>query len=194
MLSRVAPLMVALISSLAASARASTPVQDLAKPPADAQRFIVLSTAGKHGESSRWMTADGVRMGRESFMLRGQVFEVDSAARLGADGMLESVSVRGFTPNGDAAEHFSIADGKARLEEPGRCRLARAYRRGRVRGLRRAHRPDRRSARALLGRAGQVARPAARRCMRMPSSWPRATVGEGERRADRDRLCDDRPQ
>ena len=118
MLSRVAPLMVALISSLAASARASTPVQDLAKPPADAQRFIVLSSAGKHGESSRWVTADGVRMGRESFILRGQVFEVDSAARLGRDGMLESVSVRGFTPNGNAAEHFSIADGKAAWESP----------------------------------------------------------------------------
>lgn len=101
-----------------ASAQTPTPVEQLAKPPADAQHFTVLSTAGKHGESTRWVTAEGVRMGRESIVLRGQVFEVDSAARLGHDGMLESAVVRGFTPNGDAAESFSIADGKAAWKSP----------------------------------------------------------------------------
>jgi hypothetical protein len=111
------------LSMLAACAQswgapAPTPVQELAKPPADAQHFTVLSTAGKHGESTRWVTAAGVRMGRESILLRGQVFEVDSAARIGKDGMLESVAVRGFTPNGDAAESFSVSNGKAAWKSP----------------------------------------------------------------------------
>ena len=92
-----------LLAVCATAWSAPTPVEQLAKPPADAEHFTVLSTAGKHGESTRWVTADGVRMGRESIVLRGQVFEVDSAARLGKDGMLESVTVRGFTPNGDAS-------------------------------------------------------------------------------------------
>jgi imidazolonepropionase-like amidohydrolase len=111
------------LSMLAACAQSSgaqtpTPVEELAKPPADAQHFTVLSTAGKHGESARWVTAEGVRMGRESIVLRGQVFEVDSAGRLGHDGMLESVVVRGFTPNGDAAESFSIGSGQAAWKSP----------------------------------------------------------------------------
>lgn len=97
---------------------APTPVAELAKPPADAQHLTVLSSAGTHGDSARWVTAGGVRMGRESILLRGQVFEVDSAARVGRDGMLDSVIVRGFTPNGDAAESFSISNGKASWKSP----------------------------------------------------------------------------
>jgi imidazolonepropionase-like amidohydrolase len=103
---------------LSAASMAQTPVRDLAKPPADAEHFTILSTAGKHGESARWTTSAGARMGRESMQLRGQVFEMDSTARVGADGMLESVTVRGFTPNGDAAEHFGIANGKASWKSP----------------------------------------------------------------------------
>jgi imidazolonepropionase-like amidohydrolase len=108
----------AMLGACAASRGAPTPVAELAKPPADAQHFTVLSVAGKHGESTRWVTAAGVRMGRESILLRGQVFEVDSAARLGKDGMLESVTVRGFTPNGDAAESLAVSDGKAVWKSP----------------------------------------------------------------------------
>jgi imidazolonepropionase-like amidohydrolase len=101
-----------------APAMAETPVQDLAKPPADAQHFTILSTAGKHGESARWSTPAGTRMGRESILLRGQVFETDSTAHIGADGMLDSVTIRGFTPNGDAAESLIIAGGKATWKSP----------------------------------------------------------------------------
>jgi imidazolonepropionase-like amidohydrolase len=101
-----------------APAMAETPVQDLAKPPPDAQHFTILSTAGKHGESARWTSATGMRMGRESLLLRGQVFETDSTAHIGADGMLDSVTVRGFTPNGDAAESLTIAGGKAAWKSP----------------------------------------------------------------------------
>jgi imidazolonepropionase-like amidohydrolase len=102
----------------AAVAAAQTPVADLARPPATALHFTVLSTAGKHGESARWTSAGGMRMGRESFVLRGQVFEVDSAAHAGKDGMLDRVTIRGFTPNGDAAESFAIAGGLASWKSP----------------------------------------------------------------------------
>jgi imidazolonepropionase-like amidohydrolase len=96
---------------LAETAVGQTPVADLAVPPADAQQFTIMSTAGKHGQSARWTTPGGIRMGRESILLRGQVFESDSAVQVGGDGMLDRVTIRGFTPNGDAAETF-IVDGR----------------------------------------------------------------------------------
>jgi imidazolonepropionase-like amidohydrolase len=102
----------------AAHAQKPTPVAGLLKPPADAERFSIVSVAGKHGESSRWRGARGERLARESMLLRGQVFEIDSRSRLGADGMLESVVIRGFTPNGDAAESFSITQKKAQWKSP----------------------------------------------------------------------------
>jgi len=99
-------------------AAAQTSVQSLAKPPAAAVHFTVMSTAGRHGDSARWTTSDGIRMGRESFVLRGQVFETDSASHVGGDGMLDRVAIRGFTPNGDAAESFAIAGGRATWKSP----------------------------------------------------------------------------
>ena len=104
--------------AFAAAGAAQTPVGDLAKPPATALRFTVVSAAGKHGESTRWTTPEGVRMGRESFVLRGQVFEVDSAAHAGKDGMLDRVTIRGSTPNGDAAESFTVTGGRANWKSP----------------------------------------------------------------------------
>ena len=94
------------------------PVSGLAVPPASAQRFTIMSAAGKHGTSERWTAADGTRMGRESMNLRGQIFEMDSAAVVGADGMFKRVRVRGFTPNGDAGETFAIEGGKASWKSP----------------------------------------------------------------------------
>jgi imidazolonepropionase-like amidohydrolase len=109
----------ALVFALIASAAiAETKVEDLMKPPADALHYSIVSSAGKHGDSTRWFTADGQEMGRESMVLRGQVFETDSVAKFGADGMLSSVAVRGFTPNGDAAETFTIEGGKAHWKSP----------------------------------------------------------------------------
>ena len=103
---------------IAPMAWAQVPVDQLAKAPADAQRFTIMSTAGKHGQSARWTTVDGTRMGRESILLRGQVFEVDSASHFGADGMIDRAVVRGFTPNGDAAETFAITNGGASWTSP----------------------------------------------------------------------------
>lgn len=107
-----------LAHAAAAAGLPQTSVRDLAKPPAAALHFTVLSTAGTHGESTRWTTPDGIRMGRESFVLRGQVFETDSASHVGSDGMLDRVTIRGFTPNGDAAESFVVAGGRATWKSP----------------------------------------------------------------------------
>ncbi|HEY6124981.1 MAG TPA: hypothetical protein VIV63_10025, partial [Steroidobacteraceae bacterium] len=103
---------------LSFSASAQVPVTDLAKPPAGATHYIIQSTGGKHGDSWIWKTADGTRMGRESLNLRGQVFELDSTGKAGADGMPESVAIRGVTPQGDATETFSVTNGKASWKSP----------------------------------------------------------------------------
>jgi imidazolonepropionase-like amidohydrolase len=97
---------------------AQTPVQDLAKPPATARHFVIQSTGGRHGESWMWDAPDGTRMGRESMNLRGQIFELDSTGTAGPDGMPSAITVRGFTPQGDAGESFTIASGTARWKSP----------------------------------------------------------------------------
>src|SRR5438270_1698829 len=90
-----------------------TPKDQLLVPPSDAGHFVVVSTAGKHGDEYMWKMADGRLAFRESILLRGLTFETDETLRLGADGMPAEVVVRGVTPTGDAAEHFAIAVGKA---------------------------------------------------------------------------------
>ncbi|HEY2346340.1 MAG TPA: amidohydrolase family protein [Xanthomonadaceae bacterium] len=108
----------ALCLALAAPAFAQTPSDQLAKPPADAQHFVIVSASAKHGTSDRWIAADGTRMGRDSFVLRGQVFDTDSATHLGSDGMIDRMVMRGHTPNGDAAETFAIKNGTAAWKSP----------------------------------------------------------------------------
>ena len=107
-----------LCAALTAVVAGQTPVQDLAKPPATARHYIIQSTGGRHGESWMWETPDGTRMGRESMNLRGQVFELDSSGKAGPDGMPAAITVRGFTPQGDSGETFSISDGTARWKSP----------------------------------------------------------------------------
>ena len=98
---------------LSGTALAQVPKDQLAKPPADARHFVIVSTGGKHGDSWMWTGADGTRMGRESMVLRGQVWEVDASSTAGADKMPARLEVRGVTPTGNAGETFRIADGKA---------------------------------------------------------------------------------
>ena len=50
--------------------------------------------------------------------LRGQIWDVDSNGRDGADGMPSSLTIRGVTPQGDAAETFAIDRGAARWKSP----------------------------------------------------------------------------
>jgi imidazolonepropionase-like amidohydrolase len=101
------------LAAATAAALAQVPAAELAKPPADARHFVIQSTGGKHGDSWSWVTADGTRMGRESMNLRGQVFELDSSGKAGADGQPAALTIRGVTPQGDAAETFTISGGTA---------------------------------------------------------------------------------
>jgi imidazolonepropionase-like amidohydrolase len=111
--------LLALLATFAASVgMAQVPAAELAKPPANARHFVIQSTGGKHGDSWSWVTPEGTRMARESMNLRGQVWEMDSSGTAGADGMPASLTVRGVTPQGDAAESFSIAAGKAQWRSP----------------------------------------------------------------------------
>jgi hypothetical protein len=98
--------------------QAQVPVAQLAKPPANAQAFTVLSTSGTNGNSYIWTAPDGSRMSRESILLRGQVWEIDQKVILGPDAMPSSLIVRGVTPQGDAAETFNIAAAKASWKSP----------------------------------------------------------------------------
>jgi imidazolonepropionase-like amidohydrolase len=107
-----------LLLALASIATAQTPVEQLAKPPATATHYIIQSTGSKHGDSWLWTTADGTRMARESFNLRGQVFEFDATGKAGKDGMPASIVIRGQTPQGDAGETFSVTGGKATWKSP----------------------------------------------------------------------------
>lgn len=92
---------------------AQVPEDQLAKPPADARHFSIVSTGGKHGDSWMWTAPDGTMLGRESMLLRGQVWETDASAKAGADKMPARVEVRGTSPLGDAGETFAVTSGKA---------------------------------------------------------------------------------
>ena len=108
---------IALALALAAArAGAQVPAEQLAKPPADAEHFTIMSTAGKHGAIAYWTAPDGRLMGRMSLVLRGQVWEEDEAIRLGPDGAIADYELRGSSPSGDVGETFHVADGTARCK------------------------------------------------------------------------------
>src|SRR5258708_1359997 len=115
---RLSLALLALLGSASIAHAAPATLAELSKPPADAQVLTIMSSAGVHGHSARWTTPDGQHMGRESLNLRGQIFETDSATRLGRDGMIEHLVVRGFTPQGDAAETFDVANDQASWKSP----------------------------------------------------------------------------
>src|SRR4051812_42264773 len=104
----------ALLTACASAAIAEpTPKDQLLKPPADAAHYVVVSMAGKHGDQWAWTQTDGSLATRYSQSLRGWITEVDEVMALGADGTPGKLVIRGVTPNGDAAETFAVADGKA---------------------------------------------------------------------------------
>ncbi|HUP67345.1 MAG TPA: amidohydrolase family protein [Sphingomicrobium sp.] len=108
-------MLAALLAATASVAFAAdpTPKDQLLAPPADAAHFVVVSTAGKHGDDYMWTLPDGRLAFRESILLRGLVFETDETMRLGADHMPSEIIIRGVTPQGDSAETFTVSDGKA---------------------------------------------------------------------------------
>ena len=88
-------------------------------PPSGKRPALHHPIHGRYArQGSHLDSAHGSFMSRESLNLRGQVFEMDQSARLGADGMLSSFIVRGITPTGDAAETFAIQNGVAHWKSP----------------------------------------------------------------------------
>ena len=106
-------ILLAAAAPLAVAHAAPLPKEQLLKPPADAAHYVVVSDAGKHGDMWRWTLPDGRFAYRHSQSLRGWITETDQTMKLRADGLAESVEVRGITPQGDAAEQFSLAGAKA---------------------------------------------------------------------------------
>jgi imidazolonepropionase-like amidohydrolase len=107
-----------LFSLFSSLSLAQVPAADLYAPPSDARHFVIESTGGKHGDSWTWVAADGARMGRESMNLRGQVWDIDYKAEPGTNGMPRTMTIRGVTPQGDAAESFSTTGGSAQWRSP----------------------------------------------------------------------------
>lgn len=95
-----------LVAAAPAALAAPVPKEQLLVPPADAAHYVVVSTAGKHGDEYAWKLPDGRLAFRESILLRGLIFETDETIRFGDDGMPSEMVIRGVTPSGDAAEDF----------------------------------------------------------------------------------------
>ena len=102
----------------ASAASAQVPKEQLLVPPADAQKYKLVSAAGEHGSAAVWRLADGSFAVRESMNLRGQVFEQDEVIHTGPNGQPDRMVIRGYTPNGDSAETFEITNGIARRQSP----------------------------------------------------------------------------
>jgi imidazolonepropionase-like amidohydrolase len=107
-----------LATSASIAAADPTPKEKLLVPPAGATHYVVVSTAGKHGDEYVWTMPDGRLAFRESILLRGLTFETDETMKLGADGMPSDIVIRGVTPQGDASETFAIANGQASWTSP----------------------------------------------------------------------------
>jgi imidazolonepropionase-like amidohydrolase len=102
-----------LVATAPAAIAAPTPKEQLLVPPKDAAHYVVMSTAGKHGDEYSWTLPDGRMAFRQSILLRGLIFETDETFRFGADNMPSEIVIRGVTPSGDAAENFQISGGQA---------------------------------------------------------------------------------
>src|SRR5215210_6935494 len=108
-------LSILLLAACAPNALRAAPIpkEQLLVPPANAAHYVVVSAAGKHGDQWAWTLPDGTLATRYSQSLRGWITETDEVMALGAGGVPAKMTIRGVTPNGDAAESFSVADGKA---------------------------------------------------------------------------------
>jgi imidazolonepropionase-like amidohydrolase len=99
-----------------AAAPASVPVpkEQLLVPAGNAERYVVVSDAGQHGQMWRWQLPDGRTAFRHSQSLRGWITETDATVRYASDGRPAEIVVRGITPSGNAAETYSETGGNAR--------------------------------------------------------------------------------
>ncbi|GAA4743644.1 hypothetical protein GCM10023264_06070 [Sphingomonas daechungensis] len=107
-----------LVASAPAAIAAPTPKDQLLVPPKDAAHYVVISSAGKHGDEYAWKLPDGRMAFRQSILLRGLIFETDETFRFGSDNMPSEIVIRGVTPSGDAAENYAVSGGQAAWTSP----------------------------------------------------------------------------
>ena len=100
-------------TTAAATGTKPVPKEQLLAPPASAERYVVVSDAGQHGQMWRWTLPDGRQAARYSQSLRGWITETDAVYRTDRAGRLTDLTVRGITPGGDAAERFTVEGTKA---------------------------------------------------------------------------------
>ncbi len=117
---RTSSLWLATFLVLLGAAAAQTPVEPLAKPPADARVWTITTNNGatRHGQVSLWTDANGTHWSRFSLNLRGFVTDIDEQNRFAPDGSLQSMIIRGSTPGGDAAERYEVKDGNYSWTSP----------------------------------------------------------------------------
>lgn len=116
MSTRLLTIVLTAISAHIASAQVSA--DRLMIPPPGAEKFVVVSSAGRHGSSSLWKADDGSTFSRESILLRGMVWEQDETVHFGSNGQPDRITIRGITPTGNAAENFAISDNEVRWKSP----------------------------------------------------------------------------
>jgi imidazolonepropionase-like amidohydrolase len=111
---------VVFVAAIAAAgpAFATAKESELAKAPFDADAWVIVSNAGPHGKSQRWVDKAGVRWSRESLNLRGFRSEVDQQIEFAPNGSIVRLEVRGFVPQGDAAETYRVTDGTFSFKSP----------------------------------------------------------------------------
>ena len=90
-----------LVAAAPAAFAVPVPKDQLLVPAKDAAHYVVVSTAGKHGDEYMWTLPDGRLALRQSILLRGLIFETDETIRFGADKMPSEIVIRGVTPSGD---------------------------------------------------------------------------------------------
>jgi imidazolonepropionase-like amidohydrolase len=107
------PILAALLAATASIATAApTPKDQLLVPPANAEHFVLVSEAGKHGDQWHWTTPDGANAYRFSMALRGWIYESDETIRADATGNPSDIRIRGVSPSGDQAESYHVEGGQ----------------------------------------------------------------------------------
>ena len=104
-------ILAALLAASSTEAIAQTPKEQLLVPPPNAEHYVSVSTAGKHGDLWHWVMPDGTNAYRFSQSLRGWITETDETVRTDAQGIPIAVTIRGISPSGDQAETYSAANG-----------------------------------------------------------------------------------
>ncbi len=97
-------------ATFAATAATAAPAtkEQLMVAPAGARHYVIVSSAGKHGDVWSWTLPDGRIAYRMSLSMRGWITENDETLTLGSDGRPVAMAIRGFTDSGDATEDFKV--------------------------------------------------------------------------------------